>query len=204
MQDNFTPDFDKHLPKEFFLQDTVTVARQLIGKILVKKLTESEYLAGKIVETEAYLAKNDLASHSAPGRTKRNAPMFDEGGILYVYKIYGVHHCINFVTEGAGTGAAVLLRALEPISGISNMLENRKCADVHNLCKGPGNVAKAFKFNIEDNCRSLCTEDLFIRKSSDNCPPDIIVSKRIGITRSATLPLRFYHSESDFVSRIKK
>lgn len=201
----FQPDFKKSLNKSFFLQDTATVARQLIGKALVKQTEGSDYLAGKIVEAEAYLSEGDLSSHSAPGLTKRNAPMFEEGGILYVYFIYGVHHCINIVTEPAGTGAAVLIRALEPLAGIEIMKKNRETDDIQKLCKGPGNVAKAFNFNLNDNRSSLTSEGLFIQDIGEDAGhSEISVTPRIGIVKSAHLPLRFYLENSPFVSGKKK
>ncbi len=170
----------------------------------------------QIVETEAYLSKDDLSCHASVGKTKRNAPMFENGGILYVYKIYGIHHCINFVTEKAGKGSAVLIRAAEPLLGIVKMYENRgwdkkkgtgrrekgvKNVDIFNLCKGPGNLAKALGFTIDDNFKSLNSPDLFIQKV--NLPKEIKigVSKRIGITKSSELQLRFFIKGNPCVSR---
>ncbi len=188
--------------KEFFLRGTTEVARGLLGCILVRK-SGKEILAARIVETEAYLAENDLASHSAPGLTARNAPMFEEGGVLYVYKIYGVHHCINFVTEKKGSGCAVLIRAAEPIAGIGRMMKNRSNNNIEALCKGPGNLARAFGFTVSDNFASLTGEDLFIRKKMIN--EELIVStERIGITKSKELKLRFILKKNKFVSGRKK
>ena len=150
MISKFEPAFSNSIPKNFFLQKTEVVARSLLGKVLVKKV-RNNFLAAMISETEAYLSENDSASHSAAGLTKRNSAMFREGGILYVYKIYGVHHCINFVTEGDGIGAAVLIRSAIPILGINEMKINRKTDKLDNLCKGPGNLAKAFGFTLLDN-----------------------------------------------------
>jgi DNA-3-methyladenine glycosylase len=196
----FLPDFTKSLQKEFFLGETIDVARELIGKILVKKTDGREILAARIVETEAYLNINDLASHSAPGLTKRNAPMFEEGGILYVYKIYGFHFCINFVTEQKGVGCAVLIRAGEPLSGIEIMEKNRKTDKFENLCKGPGCISQALGFNLSNNYKKLYDKDLYIQNNNDYSSIEIMSSIRVGITKSADLPFRFYLKDSKFVS----
>jgi DNA-3-methyladenine glycosylase len=195
---HFLPDFQKALPPNFYLKDTEIIAKELIGKVLVKH-NNHEILAGRIVETEAYLSENDLASHSAPGKTQRNSPMFAQGGILYVYMIYGVHHCINVVTGREGIGEAVLIRAIEPVLGIESMTINRNGAKLEALCKGPGNLAKAFGFTRQDNNSSLLTPKLYIQ-NSDYPKPEISVSKRIGIVKSAELQLRFYQKDSPFVS----
>jgi DNA-3-methyladenine glycosylase len=188
------------LEKEFYLQDTTFIAKNLIGKILVRKCGNS-ILSGKIVETEAYLSSNDMSSHSAQGKTIRNAVMFETGGLMYVYKIYGMHHCINVVTENQDIGAAVLIRAIEPLSGIEKMIENRNTDKIDTLCKGPGNVAKAFGFDLNMNGHSFLSDDLFICNSEDNSDFVIGISKRIGITKSADLPLRFYMKDSLYISK---
>ncbi|MGA2296151.1 MAG: DNA-3-methyladenine glycosylase [FCB group bacterium] len=197
---NFIPDFSQSLPKEFFLQKTEKVAKELLGKVIVKKIDNKIILAGKIVETEAYLSKNDLASHSAPGKTKRNAAMFSVGGILYVYKIYGIHHCINIVTEPESIGSAVLIRAIEPLLGIDTMKELRGNDNIYNLCSGPAKLAQAFDFKIKDNSSSLLTPKLFIQRY-ENIPQNLIVtSRRVGIVKSFELPLRFFINDSKFLS----
>ena len=185
------------LKKEFYLQDTAKIAEELIGTTLVK-IENSNLIAGKIVETEAYLSENDEASHSFSGKSKRNAPMFEEGGILYVYLIYGVHHCINIVTEEQWKGCAVLIRAIEPIEGIEIMQKNRQIDNINLLGKGPGNTAKALNFTRNDNYSSLTSEKLHIieRKSS----VEIGKSERIGISKSKELQLRFFDLNSKFVS----
>lgn len=196
----FSPDFTKSLPKEFFLKNTIDVARELIGKVLVRRIENGDIIAARIVETEAYLNENDLASHSAPGLTKRNKPMFDEGGTLYVYKIYGFHFCINFVTEKKGFGCAVLIRAGEPLLGIEIMKRNRNTDKLEKLCRGPGCISQAFGFNLTDNYRKLYEQDLYIENYESISNSDILASVRIGITKSADLPLRFYLKDSKFVS----
>ncbi len=190
MISKFEPTFSNSIPKDFFLQKTEVVACSLLGKVLVKKEGNS-FLAAMINETEAYLSENDFASHSAVGLTKRNAAMFREGGILYVYKIYGVHHCINFVTEEKEIGAAVLIRSAIPMLGINEMKINRKTDKLENLCKGPGNLAKAFGFTLKDNFLSLKSEELFLQDYKSFNDDNIKITKRIGITKSADLELRF-------------
>jgi len=190
MISKFEPAFSNSIPKDFFLQKTEVVACSLLGKVLVKKEGKN-YLAAMISETEAYLSENDFASHSAVGQTKRNAAMFREGGILYVYKIYGVHHCINFVTEEKEIGAAVLIRSAIPMLGINEMKINRKTDKLENLCKGPGNLAKAFGFSLQDNFSSLKSEELFLQDYKSFNDDNIKITKRIGITKSADLELRF-------------
>lgn len=183
------------LKKEFYLQKTESVARQLLGKIFV-----SGNISGRIVETEAYLPHDDYANHSASGKSLRNAAMFEEGGILYVYKIYGIHHCINIVTEKNDLGCAVLIRAIEPINGIEIMQANRGIENLDLLCKGPGNLAKAFGFNINYNFQTLLNEQIYIYDDESESTFDIITDKRIGISKSADLMLRFYLADNSFVS----
>jgi len=204
---NFEFDFstllNKKLDVQFYLQNTKTVAKELIGKILVHRLNDI-VLSGIIVETEAYLSKNDLASHSAPGKTERNSVMFQSGGKLYVYKIYGIHHCINVVTEREGIGAAVLIRSIQPITGIEQMMKFRNTKIIENLCKGPGNVAKAFGFNLKHNGMSLLSNDLFIFSNNSIDLTDIAQTIRIGISKSKSLKLRFFLKNSNFVSGTKR
>ncbi len=189
------------LNKEFYLQDTITIARELIGATFVRKFG-NEFISGRIVETEAYLSTNDEASHSSRGITKRNAAMFESGGILYVYLIYGIHHCINVVTEGKEIGSAVLIRALEPITGIDTMKENRNENNILKLCKGPANLTKALGLNLTHNFSSLISDNLYIIPKSNEV--SISTSERIGINKSKDLQLRFCETGSAYVSSNKK
>jgi DNA-3-methyladenine glycosylase len=191
----------KKLEKAFFLNATEDVAMKLLGKIIVKIDESGETIAGKVVETEAYLHDTDKASHSYKGMTERNKPMFEQGGILYVYKSYGIHHCINVVTEEKGKGAAVLIRAVEPVSGIGIMQNRRGVDDIRRLCKGPGNTAKAFGFTLNDNYRSVTSEKLYFVAHENIPEKHIIITKRIGISQSKDLLLRFYVKNSNFISR---
>lgn len=192
-------DFWEHLPKDFFLRPTEWVAKNLIGKLLVRRI-DGEYVAAKIVETEAYLAENDFASHSASGQTQRNRAMFAEGGCIYVYKIYGIHNCVNIVTERENRGCAVLLRSGEPIAGFELMKKFRGNIPVEKFLFGPGNFARGFNFELSDNFKNLFTEELFIQKYEDVDDSHIGISKRIGIIKSKELELRFYLKGSKFVS----
>lgn len=192
--------FGNNLDTQFYLQSPEIVARELIGKILIKTIGDGKYLAGRIIETEAYLSHGDLSSHSAPGKTKRNAAMFSRGGTLYVYQIYGIHHCINVVTENEGTGSAVLIRALEPLEGIEQMRVYRNNAPFDKLCKGPANLTKAFNLSIDDNFIDLTDSFLSIAGNNENYDDEIKTSKRIGITKSSELLLRFYLKNTKLVS----
>jgi len=196
--------FDDSLPFEFYLQKPEVVAKRLLGKIFVRKMPDGKTLAGKIVETEAYLSANDISSHSRNGKTERNSAMFAFGGILYVYFIYGAHFCVNVVTEAEGKGSAVLLRALEPLAGIGVMIENRKVDSIARLCKGPGNLTKALGITREHNFASLLTPDLFIQNSTDIADEDIINTRRIGIKNEDRLNLRYFIRNSKYVSSIRK
>jgi DNA-3-methyladenine glycosylase len=194
----------QHYPQDFFTQATKRVARDLIGAILVKN-DGGTLLAGRIVETEAYLPSNDAASHSFRGQTPRNAAMFGEAGTLYVYRIYGIHLCANVVTEGAGTGAAVLLRALEPLAGIETMQKRRGISSITHLCNGPGKLAQAFGFSLADNFTNLTQSACFLipQQTQEREPVRVGVSARVGITKDAALPLRFFDLDSAFVSKGK-
>lgn len=183
------------LSKEFYEQNTEIVAKELLGKIFV-----FGDISGKIVETEAYIADNDLANHSSRGKTNRNAAMFANGGILYVYKIYGIHHCINVVTETEGRGSAVLIRALQPLGGIEQMQINRNAAKIDTLCKGPANFAKAFGINLSHNFKSLLSEEIYILNSNKENDQEIVTDSRIGISKSSDLLLRFYYANCKYVS----
>ena len=195
----FKPDYSKSLKQDFFLNKTEWVAKNLLGKVFVRQY-ENKILAGIIVETEAYLAEGDLSSHSAIGLTKRNKPMFSAGGILYVYKIYGVHHCINIVTEEQGKGCAVLIRALEPLTEINKMMELRNQNILKNLCNGPGKLAKAFDFSTNDNYMSLFSKDLYIQTYQEINRFQVIETERIGISKSRNLLLRYYIDKNLYIS----
>ncbi len=190
------------LPQEYFLGDTVTIARDLLGKIFVKIEADGLTMAGRIVETEAYIPHGDLANHSARGKTPRNAPMHENGGIIYVYIIYGIHHCLNFVTESEGKGAAVLIRAIEPISGIDRMQQRRKTTKLTNLCSGPGKLAQAYAITKADNLKVLGQSEFGVYAPIQKNKYKIVDTTRIGIRESKDLEYRFYIKGSKCVSVI--
>lgn len=195
----FVVDFSKRLREDFFKQPTEWVARNIIGKVMVKQMN-GLYAAAMIVEAEAYLSEFDSASHSSGGKTKRNEPMFEDGGKIYVYKIYGIHHCVNIVTEYPGKGCAVLIRAGEPLLGIDILKSMRGDVPFEKILAGPGNFAKAFSFTVKDNRKSIFTSELFIQEYLNFQDSEIGISERIGINRAKELPLRFYLRGSKFVS----
>jgi DNA-3-methyladenine glycosylase len=193
------------LPGTFYEQDTLVVARQLLGCFLVR-LEENGTVIGRIVEDEAYTA-HDRAAHSFIGKTKRNKVLFGPAGHAYVFFIYGMHYCFNAVTGSEGTGEAVLIRALEPVEGIELMRFRRKTDRLFDLCSGPGKLTRAFHITMDHNGVSLTESPLQIW-SGDSIrgytPPsgrEIVQTTRIGISKSADLPFRFYIQGSRFVSK---
>ena len=181
-----------YLNKEFFARDTLTVARDLIGTILVTGECE-----GRIVETEAYTT--DQASHAVT-TTNRAALMRETYGHIYIYLIYGMYYCLNLTTEREGTGA-VLIRAVEPARGIDLMIERRGTSDVRKLASGPGRLTQAFDIDLRFNGKPVGRE---IKIKERPAEPEISTSPRIGITRATELEWRFYETASPFVSRLNK
>lgn len=190
--------FGEPLPELFYARDTVTVAREMIGRVLVYE-TEVGLLAGRIVETEAYGA-DDPANHAFRGMTLRNRVMFGRPGLLYVYLSYGMHWCINAVTMAEGVGEAVLIRALEPLAGITVMEQRRGTTELRRLCKGPGSVGQAFSINGAQNGSDLTRHPLFL--TGDPIPDtEIMARPRIGISRATERLWRFCRQDSPFLSR---
>ena len=189
---------DNHLPREFYLQPTLEVARCLLGKVIIHR-TRRGILSGRIVETEAY-TRNDPACHACNGMTKRNAMMFGEPGHAYVYFTYGMYHCFNAVTAPEGVGEAVLVRAVEPLEGVEIMEENRGTDVLTNLCSGPGKFCMAFGLDRRHNGLDLTGRDLAI-VDDGFLPGKIVTTTRIGIRQGADLPWRFYLAHNRHVSR---
>lgn len=193
-----------------FEEPTVEVARRLIGATLHRRIPPAEadagqWLSGRIVETEAYLPLVDLACHGYRGPTRRNASLFGRPGFAYVYLIYGMYFCLNATTEPPGIGAAVLIRALEPIAGTSAM-RNRRGQDIpiDALASGPGNLCRAFAIDLRCDGLDLRTGELTI-ESQEPLPDDrIVVSARIGLGVAHNWPLRFYDRCSPSVSPYNK
>jgi DNA-3-methyladenine glycosylase len=165
----------------------VVVARELLGKVLVHGET-----AGIIVETEAYLGVEDLAAHSARGVTDRTRVIFGPPGHAYVYLIYGMYECLNLVAEPDGRAGCVLIRAIEPVAGVALMQARRGAVrKVENLANGPGKLTLAFGITRAQNGVDVTRGALVVRQAADAGEGEIVVTPRIGITRSADLPLRF-------------
>lgn len=189
------------LESAFYRRPTLDVARALLGKVFVRR-AGGETLAGRIVEVEAYAHSGDEASHSRRGRTARNAVMFAPGGVLYVYFTYGMHYCMNVVTEDEGVGAAVLIRAIEPLAGLEVLRRNRGgVQDVRALCSGPAKCCQAFGITAAQNGASLVSAALHILDAPAVDESRVVYAPRIGIRRSADLPWRMFETDNPFVSR---
>ncbi|MDP1808899.1 MAG: DNA-3-methyladenine glycosylase [Actinomycetota bacterium] len=189
----------KYLSESFYARDTAVVARELLGKVLVRRIN-GDIARCRIVETEAYFSQNDPASHAARGRTKRNSVMFGPPGRAYVYFNYGVHHLFNVVTELEGTAGAVLIRAVEPVVGAALLLANRQVAIIEQLTSGPAKLTQALGIDLSHNEKQLNTEELGIIESDDN-GFNIVAARRIGISAGGELDLRFYIEKNPYVSR---
>jgi DNA-3-methyladenine glycosylase len=178
--------------------DTASLARYLIGKLLVRELPEG-VVSGRIVETEAYVI-GDAAGHAYRGMTPRNRSLFLERGHAYVYLAYGSSYMLNVSSETPGIGAGVLIRALEPLEGISIMELNRGTRRVRDLARGPGKLAAALRVDRRLDGLDLCREGPLWLGSDGHESGEIGRSMRIGITRDADRLLRFYLSDNPFVS----
>ena len=181
------------MPQTLFDQPAETVARTLIGAEL-----EVDGVGGVIVETEAYDVF-DPASHSFVGPTARNAPMFGPPGRAYVYRIYGLHWCFNVVCDAAQPGSAVLVRALEPRTGVERMRERRGGLPLEALCSGPGKLCEALGIDGGLNGRPLAETPFALRLHLQ--PPALVQGVRIGIRKGAETPWRFGLAGSRFLSR---
>ncbi len=195
------------LTREFYARPTLEVAADLLGKVLRHRTPEG-VAAGRIVEVEAYIGEQDPACHAAPGPTARNAPLYGPPGVAYVYLNYGLHHLVNAVTEPVGSPAAVLIRALEPITGIALMRERRgrvkwrqgkpPPAD-HELCRGPGNLTLALGITLAQNKLPLTRGRLTIEDGGDRVDK-IVWGPRIGIRVGTEHPWRAIVAGSSAVS----
>jgi len=175
--------------RTFFSRAATDVAPVILGAHLVRRLPDGELLRVRIVETEAY-GPQDPASHAFGGATRRNATMFGDAGHLYVYLVYGLHHCLNVVTEGPGRGSAVLLRAAEPLEG----LEGR------DVCRGPGRLARALGLDLAFDGADL-TRGAEVWLERGERPASIAVGPRVGITKAAERPWRYVIEGDPWVSR---
>ncbi len=197
------------LPLSFYEQPTLSVATSLLGKILVRRLALPERtvsLKGRIVETEAYLAHpryGDESCHAYRGMTERNAAMFGEPGTVYVYFTYGNHFMLNIVTEPKGEAAAVLIRALEPLTELDYIQSRRRVTTITELTNGPGKLTQAFQIDRTLNGISLQSTVLYVEGAPPVNPDAIGVSTRIGITKGVDLPWRYFIKGNPFVSKGK-
>jgi DNA-3-methyladenine glycosylase len=194
------------LPPSFYARDTEKVARDLLGTILISTIG-GKRTSGRIVETEAYVGPHDPASHGAEriGKTQRNVSMFGAPGIAYVYRIYGVHWCLNAVTHEEKYPAAVLIRALEPIDGIDIMMRRRfgkyVAGKERQLLSGPGKLAAALSIDAAADGHALDRTPLWIEKGTPVPRRAIVAGPRIGITKAADWPLRFCIRDCAWLSR---
>ena len=200
----------KLLRRVFFNRDPRMVARELLGKLIVRR-EGRQRLAGRIVEVEAYLGAGDLAAHAAAGHTARNSVLWGPPGHAYVYFIYGVHYCLNISCLPAGEAGCVLIRALEPVSGMREMAEARDLADLdltlvrdlRKLASGPGKLCEALGITRpRDNNKDMLSSKSDLQVMSDSFRvPEVAVTPRIGIIKAAELPLRYVIAGSRFSSR---
>lgn len=180
------------ISQDFFNRDTLTVAKELLGCVLVKKNEDGFFQAGRIVETEAY-KENDPACHAYRGRTKRSVTLFDEPGLTYVYFTYGMYHCMNIVTEPFDTAGAVLIRALEPLENLDNT-------------NGPGKLCREMFITREHNKLPVYDKDslLTVYKGAKVKNKDIVQTTRIGLSSAQDYPWRFYIKDNKWVSKKAK
>lgn len=201
----------KPLPRSFYLNPTLQVAQELLGKDVIRR-TGKNLLIGKIVEVEAYCS-NDPASHSFYGKTNRNSVMFCEGGHLYVYFTYGMHFCSNVVTGLSGIGEAVLIRAVEPLVGVEIMKKNRYGSHTSgnnqslnhksliNLTNGPAKFCQAFGITRTENGLDLLDSEMSITESEPIPSKLITRSSRIGIQRGIEKKWRFFIKGNPWISK---
>ena len=188
----------------FFRQNTVELARKLLGCLLVHR-TPDGVAGGMIVEAEAYVGAIDKACHAYRNRSERTEIMYHDGGYTYVYFIYGMHYCFNVVTGPEGEGNAVLVRALEPVIGLDLMQRRRNTRTVQNLCNGPGRLCQALAITKNEYGLNLCAVDSPLRLLRYRHIPDaqIVATPRINVAyaeEAAAWPWRFYVKENPYVS----
>jgi DNA-3-methyladenine glycosylase len=190
------------LTRGFFARPCLEVAPDLIGLLLVHELADGARLVGRIVEVEAYLGDgSDASSHAHRGPTARNRVMFGPPGHIYVYRSMGIHLCANVVCEPAGRAAAVLMRAAEPLAGEARMRALRGGRGGRELASGPGKLAQAFAIELAHDGSDLLRGALRIEREAGAAPLALCAGPRIGITRAAGLPYRFFARDSPHVTR---
>ena len=196
------------ISKSYYLNsDTLELAKNFLGKKLISNIN-SNLTSGIIVETEAYLGITDRASHAYNNKiTKRTKPMYEEGGIAYIYLCYGAHHLFNIVTHKKGIPHAILIRAIEPLDGIDVMLKRRNIKSLkQELTNGPGKLTQALGITTKHNSIALVGNKIWIEKIGDNIKKkDILSIPRMGVDyagRDAELPYRFYLKNNKWASKI--
>lgn len=193
------------LLRDFYLERPEVVARELLGKLLIRKI-DGQTLIGRIVETEAYLGENDPAAHSFAGLTNRNSVLFGPPGHAYVYFIYGMYYCLNVSCEPDGQAGGVLFRALEPVSGLAEMARLRglpEGASPRLLTSGPGRLCQALGISREAiNGVDFTARNSPLQIADDRFVPEAVtVTPRIGIRKASAMPLRFLIAGNRFVSK---
>ena len=201
------------LPREFFNRDPVTVGRQLLGKLLIRRAGRM-LLAGRVVENEAYLGAEDPAAHAYSGRTPRNSVLFGPPGHAYVYFIYGNHYCLNVSCMPEGHAGCVLLRAMEPVFGLPAMARARgleltstpRPTQLRLVASGPGRMSQALGITrLRDNDKDLTSPASDLWFADDGYRPEhITATPRVGITKAVERPLRFVIAGSPFVSALRR
>jgi len=191
----------RKLGRDFYERWVVNVARDLLGKLLVRRI-DGKVLVGRIVEVEAYRGSDDPASHAYRGKTERNKVMFDRGGLAYIYLAYGIHRLLNVTAEPPGKPAAVLIRALEPLGGIEVMMGFRGTSDLRALTSGPGRLTEALKIGLELNGLDLTSSDELFIADDGFRGFEVGSSPRIGVRDRRKW--RFYIRGSRFLSRPEK
>lgn len=209
MMTGFQPKKARRLRRSFFNRDPREVCPELLGKIIVRKQGR-KVLAGRIVEVEAYLGADDAAAHAAAGRTARNDVLFGPPGHAYIYFIYGVHYCLNISCMPEGDAGCVLIRALEPVAGIDEMAKARDMQDLdlksarnlQKLASGPGKLCEALGITRQrDNGKDMLSASSDLQVADDGFKTGkVAVTSRIGITKSADMPLRYLLADNPFVS----
>lgn len=190
------------IPRSFYERDTIAVARELLGQIIVRE-TDEGVTRARIVETEAYLGEKDDAAHSYRGRTERVRVQFGPKGHAYIYMIYGMYYCLNITSGPPGVPEAILIRALEPLSGLALMAQRRKTEKPRNFCSGPGKLCKAMDIGRDLYGADLCREgELYLEYGE--APAAVTASKRVGIDYAVLCRdelWRFYATGSAYISR---
>lgn len=201
---------NKQLNRNFFNQPTLSVARDLLGKRLVRVESDGDRTVGLISETEAYIGTDDLGCHASAGRTARNSSMWGSAGHAYVYFIYGMHWMLNFVTEQEGFPAAVLLRAVEPIEGVPRIRTRRSNQPEHQLTNGPAKICQAFAIDGSFDGHDLCESStpLFLESGSAVPNSSVTTTPRVGLYSVEepwkSIPWRFQITRNYFTKEARR